>query len=170
MRKRLIISLVFALGTIILVQFAIPGHIGILEWYCGDFLFFLRGPDSSADGNVAVVTIDDRTLRENPYGVWPWQRAHYADIITRLSKWEPASIVLTMVFDQPGGSDGDRELAHAIKESRNVLLTGYLSRQDERISQKLVPVYPLAIFTPPVTGLAMPLSTVTGSSEKYRWR
>ncbi len=48
---------------------------------------------------VAIVLIDEHALAT--YGQWPWPRTRMADLVTRLSDLQPASIGLDMYFPEP---------------------------------------------------------------------
>jgi CHASE2 domain-containing sensor protein/serine phosphatase RsbU (regulator of sigma subunit) len=48
---------------------------------------------------VAIVLIDEHSLAT--YGQWPWPRTRMAELITRLSDLQPASIGLDMYFPEP---------------------------------------------------------------------
>jgi serine phosphatase RsbU (regulator of sigma subunit)/CHASE2 domain-containing sensor protein len=48
---------------------------------------------------VAVVLIDEYAIRT--FGQWPWPRPRVADLIKRISEYQPASIGLDMNFPEP---------------------------------------------------------------------
>ena len=48
---------------------------------------------------VALVMIDEEALAK--YGQWPWPRTRMADLITRLSEYEPAAIGLDIIYGEP---------------------------------------------------------------------
>ena len=48
---------------------------------------------------VAVVLIDEYAIRT--FGQWPWPRTRVADLIKRISEYQPASIGLDMNFPEP---------------------------------------------------------------------
>ncbi|MGZ5039094.1 MAG: CHASE2 domain-containing protein, partial [Usitatibacter sp.] len=48
---------------------------------------------------VAIVVIDEGAISK--YGQWPWPRTRIADLISRISQAEPASIALDLFFAEP---------------------------------------------------------------------
>ena len=48
---------------------------------------------------VAIVVIDEDAIAH--YGQWPWPRTRMAELITRISEAEPASIGLDLFFSEP---------------------------------------------------------------------
>jgi adenylate cyclase len=48
---------------------------------------------------VAVVVIDEDAIAH--FGQWPWPRTRIAELITRISEAEPASIALDLFFSEP---------------------------------------------------------------------
>ena len=48
---------------------------------------------------VAIVLIDEDSLAR--YGQWPWPRTRLADLVTRLSNYQPAAIALDLLFAEP---------------------------------------------------------------------
>lgn len=48
---------------------------------------------------VALVMIDETSLAK--YGQWPWPRSRMAELITRLSEYEPAAIGLDIIYAEP---------------------------------------------------------------------
>jgi serine phosphatase RsbU (regulator of sigma subunit)/CHASE2 domain-containing sensor protein len=56
-------------------------------------------PLERANEPVAVVLIDEQAIRT--FGQWPWPRTRVADLIKRISDYQPASIGLDMNFPEP---------------------------------------------------------------------
>src|SRR5450631_3272750 len=48
---------------------------------------------------VAIVVIDEEAIAH--YGQWPWPRTRIAELITRISEAQPASIGLDLFFSEP---------------------------------------------------------------------
>ena len=131
MGKKLVVPLLVAVVVALLIQGVVTGPLRGLEKRLSDFLFTLRGSFPEPDPRIVLVTIDDQTLYNNPYGTWPWRREHYADIIEKISRHSPATVVLTMVFDQPGDLSGDKRLSRVIRSAGNIILTGFLMPDEE---------------------------------------
>lgn len=155
-RKKLVISLLCALGSFLFLRFVFTAPADLLQRKLSDSLFSFT-IDSSPDDTghtgetMTIVAIDEQTLRHNPYQAWPWKREHYADLIRRIARFKPSSIVLTMVFDQPGTPAGDDALARALEETGNVLLSGYLTSSEESAGS-VIYVSPLPKFSERASG------------------
>ncbi|MCK6548088.1 adenylate/guanylate cyclase domain-containing protein [Myxococcota bacterium] len=74
-----------------------------LELTALDVKFDARGARPPADGwKVAIAAIDEKALQT--YGVLPWSRTVYADLVTKLTEAGAASIAFDMTFDHPAPS------------------------------------------------------------------
>ena len=109
----LVLAALVAAGTIL---FAGLGLFGPFE----DGLTARRAEmlNRTATGQVAVVEIDARSLEE--LRSWPWPRRYHAEVVRQLHK-SGASIIAFDV-DFSAKSDGDEELAAAIREAGHVVL------------------------------------------------
>ena len=74
----------------------------------------------NASGQVIVVRIDDRSLRE--YGNWPWPRRYHAKMIDRLAALGAARVFFDINFSYADDAGNDRVLANAIRRSGIVTL------------------------------------------------
>jgi len=76
--------------------------------------------------DIIIVSIDDRTLADPRFGRWQdWRRTHFADLITALSKGNPAAIGIDVAFSEPSREHSDDVvLARAIASAGNVVLVG----------------------------------------------
>lgn len=79
------------------------------------------------DGRVAIVAIDNRSIKE--IGRWPWPRRVTAELIRKTASLSPRVIALDMLFSEPETPEGDRDLSNAIAEAGNVIL-GYFFRHE----------------------------------------
>jgi CHASE2 domain-containing sensor protein len=68
-----------------------------------------------AGGDVVVVEIDPRSLRE--LDVWPWPRGHHAALIDRLVAAGARDIALDIDFSSRSTAAADRALAQAIERA-----------------------------------------------------
>ncbi|HWC55439.1 MAG TPA: CHASE2 domain-containing protein, partial [Sphingomicrobium sp.] len=73
-----------------------------------------------ASGQVVVVRIDDRSLRE--YGNWPWPRRYHAQMIDRLAALGAERVFFDINFSYADEAGDDRVLANAIRRSGIVTL------------------------------------------------
>jgi EAL domain-containing protein (putative c-di-GMP-specific phosphodiesterase class I)/CHASE2 domain-containing sensor protein len=74
----------------------------------------------SASGDVVVVKIDDRSLRQ--YGNWPWARRIHARLIDRLTQEGAAHIFFDINFSYSSDPADDAILADTIRRSQRVTL------------------------------------------------
>lgn len=81
---------------------------------------------SPVDSNTVIVAIDEKSL--NSIGQWPWRRAIHAQLIEKLTSYNPALIALDILFSEKSTShpEDDIALASAIKANGNVLLPLHL--------------------------------------------
>jgi len=73
-----------------------------------------------ASGDIAVVKIDDASLRS--VGRWPWPRRNYAQLIDRLSAAGAKRIFIDIQFNSPTNRVDDALLANSIRNSGRVVL------------------------------------------------
>ena len=73
-----------------------------------------------ATGDIVLVAIDDRSLRE--VGRWPWPRSRHAEIINKLSQAGANRTFVDIVFNGRSDSTDDAKLADAVSNARNVTL------------------------------------------------
>jgi len=73
-----------------------------------------------ASGDIVLVTIDDRSLRE--IGRWPWPRRYHALMIDKLTAAGAKRIFFDITFETRSNAADDALLAKAIEESGRVTL------------------------------------------------
>jgi EAL domain-containing protein (putative c-di-GMP-specific phosphodiesterase class I)/CHASE2 domain-containing sensor protein len=78
-----------------------------------------------ASGEIVMVGIDEKSLRE--VGRWPWPRGRYADLVDAIDAAKPKQQVHDIMFPDRSDPVQDRQLAAAFERSSNVTL-GYLPR------------------------------------------
>jgi PAS domain S-box-containing protein len=99
-----------------------------------------------ASGDVAVVAIDARSLRELPS--WPWPRNYHARLLDRLLAAGAAEVALDIDFSAAATADGDARLAAALaRADGRVILPAFVqvARQSDG-SRRVVDTLPLALF------------------------
>ena len=73
-----------------------------------------------ASGQIVVVKVDDRSLRE--YGNWPWPRSQHARLVDRLTAAGAHRIFFDINFSYPSEPREDRAFAEALRRSNRVTL------------------------------------------------
>lgn len=84
-------------------------------------------PVTNALPDVAVVTIDPRSLRASE--AWPWRRSVHAEAIERLGVAGAAAIAFDIDFSSPTTSEEDARLAEAIEANGRVVLATFSQTQ-----------------------------------------
>lgn len=90
---------------------------------------------------VIIIAIDQDSLSQ--IGRWPWSREVHANLLQRLKPEHPAAIGLDVIFAEPDQSNpaADLALAHAIAESKNVVLPVLL--ETVRANGQLIETLPM---------------------------
>ena len=78
-----------------------------------------------ASGDIVLVGIDEKALRE--VGRWPWPRGRYAELVDAIEAAGPRQQVHDIMFPDRSDAAQDRQLAAAIERSDNITLA-YLPR------------------------------------------
>src|SRR4030042_4968217 len=99
------------------------GFLDRIEVGTRDLRFWLRGP-VEPDPEIALVTIDQRSLTE--LGRYPWPRGLLAQLVERIPSADPACLALDLALLEPDNPASDERLADAIGMGVTVL-PGYLS-------------------------------------------
>lgn len=73
-----------------------------------------------ASGDIVLVTIDDRSLRE--IGEWPWPRATQAELVENATALGAKRIFIDVTYDAPTTAENDKRLAQAFAKSGKVVL------------------------------------------------
>lgn len=103
-----------------------------------------------ASEDIALVTIDDRSLAE--VGTWPWDRSHFADLITGVSAGDPKAIVFDVLLIEPSNPESDARLAESIVDAGNVILPHTFAPKIGAL-EDVEPVLPLAAFVDAAAGV-----------------
>jgi EAL domain-containing protein (putative c-di-GMP-specific phosphodiesterase class I)/CHASE2 domain-containing sensor protein len=88
--------------------------------------------ERKASGDIVLVRIDEKALRE--VGRWPWPRGRYAALMDRIGSAQPKQQVHDINFPDKSDQTQDRLLAEAIQRNGNVVLP-YLPRAGAREGQ-----------------------------------
>ena len=73
-----------------------------------------------ASGDIVLVAIDDRSLRE--VGRWPWPRSRHAETINKLNEAGAKRLFVDIVFNGRSEPSDDAKLAEAVGNTHNVTL------------------------------------------------
>lgn len=95
---------------------------------------------SEPSQDIVLVEIDDRAL--SAVGNWPWDRARHAELVRQLSTYDPQTIVIDILFVDPGDPESDGALAEAVAEAGNVVLAHTFAAQAGGVDD-LAPVLPI---------------------------
>ena len=103
-----------------------PGHLlHLFELRSLDFRFHVRGDLPSPD-DVAIVVIDERSLRDPDLGTWPWTHKRYEELVRLLAKDGASAVVFDILFT--GAHDeATVGFAEACRETGIVYLASYAS-------------------------------------------
>ncbi|WP_293127754.1 adenylate/guanylate cyclase domain-containing protein [Microcoleus sp. bin38.metabat.b11b12b14.051] len=111
-----------ALAGIISVAMLQLGMWKPIEFLAYKTLFQIREsgilPNPGWDDRIAVIAIEPQSLRE--YGMFPWPRNRYAELLSALKKSPPTAVGFDILFLDP--SPKDQMLASAIASSGKVVL------------------------------------------------
>lgn len=124
------------IGFTLLVSFVVSrtAPFRTLELKVTDQLFELRGPISIQDSSIVLVKISDQADQEIPYK-WPWPTHLYAKLIDNLNEAGARAIGFDVLFNKPDRYDlaHDTVFASALKEHKNVILSGVISSDLKRV-------------------------------------
>ncbi len=73
-----------------------------------------------ASGDVVVVHMDSRSIRE--LRTWPWPRSHYGQVVDRLNEAGADMIAFDVDFSSPSDAEGDKAFAAAIERAAGKVL------------------------------------------------
>lgn len=120
-----IAAVLIGLGGALLA--ASPWGLAIEENLGLGFLFDLRGP-RAAPTEVVVVNIDrhSATALDVPDEPERWPRHLHADLVRKLSEAGVALVAFNIFFGSSQSVHDDAELAEALRQAGNVVLTSYL--------------------------------------------
>jgi EAL domain-containing protein (putative c-di-GMP-specific phosphodiesterase class I)/CHASE2 domain-containing sensor protein len=95
-----------------------------------------------ASGDIVLVGIDEKSLRE--VGRWPWPRGRYAELVDAIGAAKPKQQVHDMMFPDASVPAEDAKLAQAFERNPNVTI-GYALRVGAQWG-KVEDVRPLPMF------------------------
>jgi adenylate cyclase len=111
-----------------------PRYLLNLDGKFSDWLVKHHAEKLSADPDIVILNIDDRSLTqmEDKVGRWPWPRSVYAEVIQAIAQQHPKAIVFDVTFnerdlDRP---DSDQLFNQAIKDKSNIFFPFIRSELD----------------------------------------
>src|SRR5262245_10761062 len=91
----------------------------------------LRSLPRSAPQHVTIAAIDEKSLAR--LGRWPWSRATFAQLVSRLDEAGAKVIAFDMFFSERESPAVDAQFARAVSASGKVVLgTVFLTREESR--------------------------------------
>ena len=102
----------FAIGVAIvaslfLVESRYPSLLALFELQTFDFRLHHARGTRTPRGDVAIISIDDKSISE--LGRWPWPRTVLADLVESLRSYKVAVIGFDMVFSERDDNDLERD-------------------------------------------------------------
>jgi adenylate cyclase len=129
------VSLVIALaaGVVCALAFMVlclPGRLLYsLESHALDSRFHFR--DSlPAPSDLAIIAIDEKSLRDPDLGRWEWDRRWHARLIDQIARDKPAAIGFDVIFSEPqrGGGGDDQALLAATARAGSVIYAAHVGQ------------------------------------------
>ncbi|BAO45160.1 CHASE2 domain-containing protein [Thiolapillus brandeum] len=102
-------------------------------------------------GDIAIVAIDEKSLRE--YGPWPWSRQLYARLLDHLQDAGAGTVAFDILFADPRRDDaeGDQAFAEAIERHGRVVLA--MSSDRDISSGTVSEILPRPLFARPAAAI-----------------
>lgn len=131
LKKRVLVAISLIVGSIflsLLISRTGPFRVFELKWL--DQLFELRGPISTKDSPIVLVSISEETDSEFP-DKYPYPTEYYAKLIRNLNKAGAKTIGIDIIFNKSDINNlkSDSIFAAAMKEAGNVVLSGNINNE-----------------------------------------
>jgi adenylate cyclase len=111
--------------SIVVILFSILGRFETLELMSLDWRFYIRGKKIPPD-EIVIVSWDDASMDEMKTRYQDWQRSYHAKVIENLKKMGAKVIGFDVSLRDPNRNpadpEGDKNLAKAFYEAKNVIL------------------------------------------------
>ncbi|MFQ6672754.1 MAG: CHASE2 domain-containing protein, partial [Candidatus Tectimicrobiota bacterium] len=158
-------------GTLVGLAVALAALFGSLEgmerWGLNT-LFHLRGPQAPQTP-IVIISIDEDSFDELNLP-WPWPRSLHAELLSIVSRGNPAAIGLDILFSEPSpyGPEDDLALAEAVEQAGNVILAAALTVVSETWYTKLDLNPPINPIREGAAGFG-PVGFVSDDDAFVRW-
>lgn len=126
-----------------------PGRICELKGI--DYLFYLRG-SVPPPKDIIIIAIDEASFSELKLP-WPWPRKIHAQLIRNLKSAGAKIIAFDVLFADPTKEEDDIDLAQAIKEAGNVILTSDIDIVDEYGYRQIKEIEPISVLRNEAAGI-----------------
>ena len=83
-----------------------------MDHYATDWFFRLRGDDHAGIDRIAIVAIDDQTLKR--FGNLPLDRSLVAEALARICRARPRAVAVDILFPELSNPEADRFLANVL--------------------------------------------------------
>src|SRR5512147_2443623 len=100
------IGLVLTVLSLVIYAMGFP-FLNTMELKAFDLHFLSRGK-TQPGGEVAIVTIDEKSI--DRIGRWPWPRTKIAELIDKLGAYGARVVALDIIFSEPDHSSGSTML------------------------------------------------------------
>jgi len=121
----LVIVLIYAWQPKFLQQISLSGY---------QFGTGLTSKNQLATQHFVIITIDDQSV--NQLGTWPWSRGRIAELLNKLSKAKPNSIILDLPLDRINQRQGLEQLTE-LEEFVQDKTSGVKRKQSREIKRRL---------------------------------
>jgi len=129
--------------VVVLSFFSFLGLAQGLHKFISDYRFSLISNEAS--GNVVLVAIDAKSLKEIPQ--WPWPRSLHAKLIEKLEKAAVSDIAFDIDFSAVTNSKEDEALQLALKQAKgSILLPAFKQVQTSNKNKTMMNTTPLPQF------------------------
>jgi len=111
-----------------------PSFLREIDLRLSDYRFRYRGVETP-NQDVVILAIDEKSI--NKIGRWVWSRGKIADIVDKLTEYEPSVVAFDVVFSEPETASIDSNFSKALSNNGNVVL-GYFFRDEstESVNQE----------------------------------
>ncbi len=126
LKPLLIFFLVLVLALSALAIF--PETSNKLEFWLYDLVTGLKAGLIKPSSSLVIVAIDMETLDAAKHR-WPWPREEIASVISLLQSYQPKAIVIDIIFQGSQVEEGDKILAKAISDGKNIFLVSMVEEK-----------------------------------------
>ena len=98
-----------------------------MNHYAADWFFRLRGEQKEGTAQIAIVAIDDETVKR--FG-WPLDRSVLATALKNICSGNPRVVGIDLLFTEYSNPDSDQALAAALEACRRTVLASRLAKEN----------------------------------------
>lgn len=123
-----LLSFFLALVLVLSVLAIFPETSNKLEFWLYDRTTVLVSGFKKPSSTLVIVAIDMATLDAAKHR-WPWPREEMASVISHLQSYHPKAILIDIIFQGSQAEEGDRMLAKAISDGKNIFLVSMVEEK-----------------------------------------